>query len=77
MIRLAQLRYDAGLSPDELSRRLAERGHPLSAKSIRAIEAGARPRPSNAKALADFFQVTSTELLLPAGLDHEPNGAVA
>lgn len=66
MIKLTQLRYDAGLSPDELSRRLeSEHGAKLSAKSIRAIEAGSRPRPSNAKALADFFDVTPTDLLRP------------
>jgi transcriptional regulator with XRE-family HTH domain len=60
-IRLEQLRYDAGLTIDEL----ADHVPGVGARTIARIEAGQtrRPWPKTAKAIADFFGVTSTELL--------------
>lgn len=62
MIRLQQLRYDAGLTPEQLSERL---DGVVSGKTIRNIENGTRPRPATARAIAEHFGVTATELLMP------------
>lgn len=56
-VRLAELRFDAGLSPEELGVR-AE----VSGRTIRRIEAGHRPSPRVAKKLADHFEVTASQL---------------
>lgn len=71
MSRLMQLRINAGLSPNELSRRVkVECGRTVSAKTIRSIEAGGtNPYPSSVKVLADFFGMTATELLAPSNDD--------
>lgn len=72
MIRLEQLRYDAGLTPEQLSAAVPS----VSGKTIRNIENGTRPRPATAKALADYFEVTATELLQPVDAsDMEPEVA--
>lgn len=73
VIRLEQLRYDAGLNPRELGEKVG-----LSHQTIRDIEAGVKPRPATAKALADHFGITATELLMPAlPLADEPAEAAA
>jgi transcriptional regulator with XRE-family HTH domain len=71
---LAKLRFDAGLSPEELGKECRVSGH-----TIRRIEDGAtRPTPRVAKKLADHFGVTASELFPPVdktGL--EDSGVVA
>lgn len=65
MIRLEQLRYDAGLTAEQL----AEQVGGVSARTIRRIESGAvaKPRPAIAKRIAAYFgeHVTATDLLQP------------
>lgn len=60
MTRLEQLRYDAGLTPEELADQLDGK---VSSRTIRRIEAGTRPKPATAVILADHLGVTPTQLL--------------
>ena len=54
---LTELRYDAGLSPEELGAEVK-----VSGRSIRRYEDGTRPKPQVAKAIADRFGVSPLEL---------------
>lgn len=60
MIRLEELRFNAGLSINQLA---AETG--VAHMTVRRIENGAtaRPHPENVKALADFFGLSALEVL--------------
>jgi DNA-binding XRE family transcriptional regulator len=56
--RLEELRFNAGLSPEELGIKVH-----VSGRTIRRIEDGAtKPTPRVAKKLADHFGVTASEL---------------
>jgi DNA-binding XRE family transcriptional regulator len=57
-MKLAELRFNAGLSPEELGEECG-----IAGQTIRRIEDGAtRPTPRVAKKLADHFEVTASEL---------------
>jgi DNA-binding XRE family transcriptional regulator len=56
-VTLAALRYDEGLSPEELG----EACH-ISGRTIRRIEEGAKPSPRVAKKLADHFSVKPSDI---------------
>lgn len=56
-VTLAELRYDAGLSPEELGKKVR-----VSGRTIRRIEDGHRPTPQVAKKLAKHFDLKPTEL---------------
>jgi transcriptional regulator with XRE-family HTH domain len=57
-MNLAELRFNAGLTPEDLGEKCG-----VSGMTIRRIEDGAtRPTPRVAKKLADHFQVTASEL---------------
>lgn len=58
MIRLTQLRFDAGLSPEELGE-LAE----VSGMTVRRIERGESTTAGTAKKIADKLEVSVTEML--------------
>jgi transcriptional regulator with XRE-family HTH domain len=59
-MKLGELRFDAGLSPEELGQKCGVAG-----TTIRAIESGQRPSPRTAKKLADHFGITASELFPP------------
>lgn len=56
-LTLAQLRFDAGLTPEELGEEVGVAG-----RTIRRIEDGHRPGPAVAKKLADRFQIKPSDL---------------
>jgi DNA-binding XRE family transcriptional regulator len=56
-ISLAELRFDEGLTPEELG----EKCH-ISGRTIRRIEEGTKPSPRVAKKLADHFKVKPSEI---------------
>lgn len=57
-LNLSELRFDAGLTPEELGAKVK-----VSGRTIRRIEDGAsRPSPRVAKKLADHFEVKPSEL---------------
>lgn len=60
---LRELRFNAGLSPEQLGEKAGVSGH-----TIRRLEAGGRPRPAIAKKIADHFEVTPSDLW-PAELE--------
>jgi transcriptional regulator with XRE-family HTH domain len=56
-VTLTALRFDEGLSPEELG----ESCH-ISGRTIRRIEEGATPSPRVAKKLADHFDVKPSDI---------------
>lgn len=56
-LNLRELRFNAGLSPEELGAEVE-----VSGRTIRRLEDGQMPTPRVAKKLADRFEVTATDL---------------
>lgn len=63
-LRLVQARFNAGMT----QRDLAEASG-LSRTAIADLEAGAQPKPSNAKAIADALECQPLDLFNAAGTD--------
>lgn len=67
MTKLEYLRREAGLSPEQLAKRIALQSEDqiFGGTTIRRLESGVtqRPFPSTLKALADFFEVSQFTLL--------------
>lgn len=57
VVSLAQLRFDAGLTPEELGDKVG-----IAGRTIRRLEEGTRPTPRVAKAIADHFGVKASDL---------------
>jgi len=64
-VALKELRFNAGLSPEQLGQKTDVSGH-----TIRRLEAGAKPTPAIAKKLADFFAVKPSDIW-PVGEEDE------
>lgn len=60
MTRLEYLRREAGFSPEELSDALEKR---VTGMTIRRLESGTRAFPSTLRAIADFFGISTFEVL--------------
>jgi transcriptional regulator with XRE-family HTH domain len=56
-LSLAQLRFDAGLTPEELGDLCG-----ISGRQVRRIEEGTVPTPRIAKKLADHFKLKPSDL---------------
>ena len=57
-LKLAELRFNEGLSPEELGAVCA-----VSGRTVRRLEEGSiRPTPAIAKKLADHFEVQPTDI---------------
>ncbi len=57
MSELARLRFNQGLTPEQLGEKIG-----ISGQTIRRIEAGAHPRPRTAKKIADYFEREPSDL---------------
>lgn len=56
-MKLAELRFNQGLSPEQLGEAVGVAG-----QTVRRVEAGARPTPAIAKKLADHFEVQPSDI---------------
>jgi DNA-binding XRE family transcriptional regulator len=56
-LRLAELRFNEGLTPEELGEKCN-----ISGRTIRRLEDGAKPTPRVAKELADHFDVKASDI---------------
>lgn len=56
-LNLRELRFNAGLTPEELGDLAG-----VSGRTVRRLEEGAMPTPRVAKALADHFEVVASDL---------------
>jgi transcriptional regulator with XRE-family HTH domain len=56
-LSLAERRFNAGMTPEELSERTK-----VSSRTIRRLENGSQPNVATAKKLADYFEVQPSEL---------------
>jgi hypothetical protein len=61
MTRLEYLRREAGFSPEELSDALDTR---VTGMTIRRLESGTKGHPSTLRALADFFGISTFQVLV-------------
>lgn len=58
LVSLAERRFNAGLSPEQLGERCG-----VSGRTIRRLEeSGDRPSPKVAKGLADYFKVQPSDI---------------
>lgn len=56
-LSLAKLRFDAGLSPEQLGKAVG-----ISGRTIRRLEQGTHPTVATAKKIADHFGVQPSDL---------------
>jgi transcriptional regulator with XRE-family HTH domain len=56
-LSLAELRFNKGLTPEELGEECE-----VSGRTIRRLEDGGKPTASTAKKLADYFELRPSEL---------------
>jgi DNA-binding XRE family transcriptional regulator len=69
-VSLAELRFNEGLSPEELGAECH-----ISGRTIRRIEEGAKPSPRVAKKLADHFNVKPSDIWPKATATQEASAA--